>query len=604
MSYKSDTIDKYKQLQTSLEKLQKDVAADLEQIRKDKLEIQGIKQSIDTLIKEGYYLRDDKRIIISAPEIIIGNVGRDGTLLANGSKVVLRAQNIGLEGVGVDECSVGRVVTRASNIANIAVDPGIDGGENVVRANSSIVNMARKVVLQSEDAEGVFLSPSSAAGTGISIISDTNIDVNALAKCESHKDVIKDMTTTLKEEKTALSKECSAFKTEIKDAISILDNIVMFGIAPITLTDLGQTLANQDMVEYQEDFEDTADQLYRSMSSFFAKASRLAEVNRQISSLEAAEKARSSKSSSFKTKNVQTHINLNSECIGLSSVDGDGNIRETPASKVTVNTRSFSVSTLDKDGKQIKDSGIKMLSNMVEISTVDPKITDKGAEYPALGDVKIVSKNIVMEAVDYKLEDKKTTEALLTKDGSISMRASTISGDTTSTDGKNEGMLSLNAKRVEIKSMDVDKDKRTDKSMTSAGVMLLNSEKMYVGGSGSDSEKENSKLLQLVSSEVGLFAKKTAEMQQGKALVQLVGDKLSVSGSEAAIYGKTKMQGEVTFSGKATGPSAEFKSVSVSTVFKGPSISDGMGVASGGSGGSLSAKLKQEQVAKAPETKK
>ncbi len=296
-------------------------------------------------------------------------------------------------------------------------------------------------------------------------------------------------------------------------------------------------------------------------------------------------------------------MNIVSEYISLDSRDGDGNIRETPSSAVTINAKSVSVTTQDKDQKQIVDSSIKMLSELIEVSTANPKVTDSSSEYPAEGGINIISRNISLEAVDYKLTDDKLEESLLTKNGAITMRASTILSDTTSTDGTNDGLLIMNSKRIEAKSMDVDKDSRKDKSMTKGGEMLLNAEKMYVGGSGASAESDNSTLLQLVSSEMGLFGSTTVELQQDKAIVQLTGGNFSASGGTTEIYGKTTMADEVTLKGALSGVTAEFKKVDVSTIFTGPSISDGMGVATASGGGSLSAKMKQAEISATPTIK-
>lgn len=600
MSYNSSTLDQYKDLQSSLEKLQHDVSSDLEKIRSEKMQIQSIKEEIENLVSDYYYLRDDNKIIISAPEIIIGNVGRDGTLMSTGSKITLRAENINIEGVGSDSISSGSVTTRAASIRNIAVDPGIDGLEEVVKQQSSIVNYAKSIALRSEDAKDMFVYSPDEYGIGVDISSETVINIESLVSCESSTKYVKDRISRLKSDKSSLTSDCNSLKSEISDLLGSMNDVVTYGITPITISPITTLIENQDLVMAQEEFDTYSKVLHETMGVYFEKLAQLAEVNRQITSLNDVSSDLSSLKSKIKTKDVNTQIYINSEFIGLSSVDGDGNIRETPSSSVSINAKSVSVTTQDKDQKQIVDSSINMLSQSVEISTANPKITDSNSEFPAEGDVKIVSKNIVLESVDYKETNNKIEESLLTKNGLISMRAANIKGDTTSTDGSNDGMLTLNAKRVEVKSMEVDKESRKDKNMTKGGLMLLNSEKMYVGGSGAAAESDNSTMLQLVSAEMGLFGSKTLELQQDKAVVQLASGKLSVSGSATAIYGKTTMEDDVTFSGKATGGSAKFKSVDVSTVFKGPSISDGIGAAPAGGGGSLTAKLKQDEIAAAP----
>jgi hypothetical protein len=120
--------------------------------------------------------------------------------------------------------------------------------------------------------------------------------------------------------------------------------------------------------------------------------------------------------------------------------------------------------------------------------------------------------------------------------------------------------------------------------------MTLVSEKMYVGAKSKDVK---SKKLQAVSEEMGLFADKTFEAQQGdgKAVVQLDGGKLAIGGDKNQISGDTEVKGEV----KA--PKATIDNLEAKSSFKSQNISDGMAVGGGG-GGSVSAKLKTEDAPK------
>ena len=68
-----DTV--FSEWKEALQNLQDSVSKDLEEIRKQKAEVQQIKMDIFNRLDEGKYFRDDKRIVISAPEIIIGDVG-------------------------------------------------------------------------------------------------------------------------------------------------------------------------------------------------------------------------------------------------------------------------------------------------------------------------------------------------------------------------------------------------------------------------------------------------------------------------------------------------------------------------------------------------
>jgi hypothetical protein len=123
--------------------------------------------------------------------------------------------------------------------------------------------------------------------------------------------------------------------------------------------------------------------------------------------------------------------------------------------------------------------------------------------------------------------------------------------------------------------------------------MLLLADKMMLG---SEKKDVKSKKFQIVTEELGLFADKTLEAQQGdkKAVLQLADGKAGLGSDGNTIYGDLELKGAVK------GPKGTFDSVEANTAFKSPNISDGMAAGGGGGGGSLSAKLSEED---APEKK-
>ena len=72
-----------------------------------------------------------------------------GMLYGDGGSITIRGQRVATEGVGEN----GVVSNRAATISQIAVDPGPDGIEEVVRNRSVIVNQAKNITIQSNGAE-------------------------------------------------------------------------------------------------------------------------------------------------------------------------------------------------------------------------------------------------------------------------------------------------------------------------------------------------------------------------------------------------------------------------------------------------------------------
>jgi len=195
-----------------------------------------------------------------------------------------------------------------------------------------------------------------------------------------------------------------------------------------------------------------------------------------------------------------------------------------------------------------------------------------------------------METLDYEVADGELKTKALTKDSKISVRSEKMNFLAADAEGKATGSITMNAKAVGVKSMDVDKEKLTDDKLAAGSTMTIVSEKMYVGAMSKDVK---SKKLQAVSEELGLFADKTFEAQQGeaKAVLQLADGNTALGGSKNQITGDTEVKGEV----KA--PKATIDNIEAKTSFKSQNISDGIAAGAGG-GGSVSAKLKVEDAPK------
>ena len=587
-------------LEAELAKLKNNVKKELEEIRQCKHEVQALKKDIQdgleqiTRLSCGKYIRDDYRIILSAPEIIIGDVDQDGVLNNMPSQVIVRSNRVRLEGTAD---MGGEVTTRASRIHFIAEDPGKDGGESVVMPVSEIVSQAKSVALRTEDTKGVFTTLPCATMHGIELDSETGILLSATESNKIKKDRLSHVGENLKANVAVLEDRAKECKNQVDSYMKEIG--VLMDFDNLTEDVITTRTSYQDIEELYDSFNSLSAALFSSMLGYSQVLSQLAEVNRQSACVEEMEKEVDKKKSTFKDKSTGNFIYLRSECIDALSVDGDGNIRENPEAGVSINAKHVSVGTFKADESLQEDSFINLSSRKVEISTINPKVerNDKGeiskGDYPAVGDVIIQSKNIQMETVDYEWKDKKLQEKALTKEGIIAMRTEKVDVSVTDTEGKATGQVEVNAKAVEVKSMDVDKEKRTDKSLAAGSTMLLLSEKMYVGAKDS---KTRSKQMQVASDKTGVFADTTLELQQDKAVVQLSGGNAAVGGGNLDLYGKTTLQGDVTAKGKVAGGDIEMKNMKVSSSFKSPCTSEGVAVPGAPATGKLSAKLKEEEL--------
>ena len=641
-----------------LEKFQKCVDQGVEEMHQQKEEVQQIKDDIFSRLDSGNIIRDDRRIVLSAPEIIIGDVDKSGTLTGEMGTVIVRGHHVALEGAGES----GSVVTRAPLIEQKAVNPGIDGRENVVGGTSQIVSQACSIMLHSSNATDAFSQvPADPGNGGISIHADSQLNIEAAVSAEQRKKQIENTLKVLDKQSGDLKSNMTAQKSAVDKFISEMVKLVEKE-EKLNETENYETFVNlSDIDALHDEMDELMPALLTSIQGFINTVSELAEVNRSKKALK-AEKDNIKTGDDFKKKSTGASMSIKAEAIDVATADGDGNLHTNGGAGISVRTPRMSMSMHDDEGALVEDGYFNVSAHDIDINTANPKTK----EWPVEGKVHIWSKDISLEAIDYKMNDKGVfMEKELTKDGKITLGAKTIevstanpkdverdekgkltkgeyTGDGELTlksksisvegldyevkdgkqkakaltkdskvtiraekqtiiaadgEGKATGSIAINAKAVSVKSMDVDKEKLTDKSLASGSTMTLVSEKMFVG---QKTKSEKSKKLQLVSEELGAFGDKTLEIQQGdgKALVQLSGGNASMGGSKSQIYGDTTITGKADIKGDVKAPKGTFDNLEAKTSFKSSNISDGFAIPGAPASGKLSAKLKTEDAPK------
>ena len=649
----------------TLSNFESSVEKDLKEIRQCKAEIQGMKVELINQMKKGHYLRDDNRLVLSAPEVIIGNVDESGKLLSGGY-VVMRGQKVGMQASGEG----GQIEMRASSIREIAEDPGIDGLEHVVGGVSEVVSQARNIIIQSDDAQGTFSAPTIPAnGCGVRIHADNSIVIDATATAESREKRLDSIIKNYETQKGNLKKLASEQKDSFGKLVKEMEDLLKQK-ENITKDDEEVRSGYQDLFEIDDQIESLSLSLSELVASYTQSLSLLAEVNRQIKCFK-DEKGKIKKGDDFKQNSTGTSVSIVSERINLASSDGEGNLRDNDGSGIGLLANDIFLRSVETDGKLKENGKLSIQAKTVEVTTAG---LDKAefedntgelntAEYVAEGDIILKSKNISLESMDYEVKEKKLQEKALTADGKISVRAKTVEVSTensanvevdeqgkltkanytsegdllvrsktvtvesidydlengerkekaltqggalairaekmdlsaTDTEGKATGNIDLNAKAISVKTMDVEKEKRTDDKLAAGSTVILVSEKMFVGAKSKDVK---SKKVQVVSEEVGAFADNTLEIQQGdgKSLVQLAGGNASVGGSKTQLFGDTTINGKTEIKGDVTAPKGTFDNLEAKTSFKSQNITDGIAVPAPAAGGSLSAKLKAEDA--------
>ncbi len=602
--------------------------------------------------QQGRIIHDDNRIVLSAPEIIIGDVNLGGIHNSKGgSKVIIRSNDVNLEGVG----NAGQLNMRAPIIRQTGENPGVDGNEHVVTSLSQIVSQAGNITIQSDtpDKDGAFPTPSIADVSGIRIKSDHAVDISAVTSKENRTQVYDNEIKKLEASKAYIDNEVKQTGKSFKTIRENLDKLLAQKekIAKGE-RDIRSTYADLD--ELNDQIELLSADLNQALYSYSNALSMQAE-NARLTTYFKGKKDKVDKidKEKFLKNSTNTSVSISSEKINMSSVDEDGNIRTNPAAGVAIETQVMKVEgPLDEQGSLLKDNLLDINMRTVTVATTstadverDEKSKVNKAQYKAEGDFIVKSKNITLETVDYEVADKKLKEKGLTADSKIKLRSKTIEVSTvnssdvevdeqgkltkatykaegdviinsktfalqateselsgsetketalsagskvairaekidfaaTDTEGKATGSIAVNAKDIAVKSMDVEKENRTDNKLAEGGTMLLISEKMTIGAKSKD-VKSKSVLAQ--SEEITLQADKTVDIQQGeaKAEMKLADSKATISADKAEITCETTIGANTEVKGTVKAPKGEFDNLKAKSSFNSPNISDGMGV--------------------------
>ncbi len=544
----------------TLSTFESSIEKDLKEIRQCKAEIQGMKVELINQMKRGYFLRDDNRLVLSAPEVIIGNVDETGRLLSGGY-VVVRGQKVGVQGSGEG----GQIEMRASSIREIAEDPGIDGLEHVVSGVSEVVSQARNIIIQSDDAQGAFSAPTiPASGCGVRIHADNSIEIGAIATAESREkrldNIIKDYEKQKGNLKELASHQKEAFTKLSKEIGELLEKK-----EKITKDDEEVRSGYQDLFEIDDQIESMSMSISEVVASYTQSLSLLAEVNRQLKCFK-DEKGRIKKGDDFKKNSTGTSVSIVSERISFASLDGEGNLRDNDGAGIGILANDITLRSVENDGKLKEKGKLSIQAKTVEVITAgrdkaefDDKTGELNtAEFAAEGDIILKSKNITLESMDYEIKEKKLQEKALTAEGKISVRAKTVEistensanvevdeeGKLTKANYTAEGDVIVRSKTVTVESTDTDLEngERKEKALTAEGVLSIRAEKMDLSATDTEGKATgsigiNAKAVSVKSMDVDKESRADNALAAGSTMV-LVSEKMFVGAMSKDIKSK------------------------------------------------------------------
>ena len=539
-----DILHELNEWKEQLDRLKESLAKELEDIQQCKADIAQLRTETADKYSSVHYIRDDRKLILSAPEIVIGNVNRHGMLLGNEASVTVRGHLLKLE-------SLDKLEQRAPQIHQIAEYPGIDGEESTLLPEKSEIVQAGRSILVKSLTEAKTICPGFDLTTkpGITLASEGGIAIDASLACKTEKEALDRAIAELETQKGQAQSQLNEIADQISNCFLNLKLAIKQPTFQVTMTDLLTRAAYMDLEELQKEFGLKSEEVYSLLSGYYHQLAVLARINIRLSELKKRKEAVGGREASFKDETTSSRVLIKSETIRLESRDGDNNVRTNDEAGVYVTAPHTIIAAQKDDLSSIEQGTIALRAETIDLNTQNTSMTDqeKGeGESKAEGQVNIISKEIRMEAVDEELKENKPTEKALTAESKIFMRAETIQVDSTDTEGKATGLIDLNAKNVRLKSMDVDKESRKESALAEGSQLQLLADSLYIGSAEDDTK---SKWAQVAADKVKLFGTTTAELQQDKdkGLVALDGGKVTVNGDEINLFGTLDSKGQSTF---------------------------------------------------------
>ena len=459
---------------TALGKFQASVASDLDEIRKQKAEIQQLKNDIFSQVAQGRVIRDDQRLVLSAPEIIIGNVDASGTLLSEGGAIVIRGQKVGLEGVGAS----GAVATKATTISQEAVDPGLDGIEDVVHSGSSIIQHAKRIAIQSNDCEddGFFIdSPRTTGAPGVRIHADQRVEIDSSVSSELYSDQVTNKLTSVTSAVTSLTSDAVSAMTTATTLIGEMEALLLLQ-DPLTVDEVVMRASMQELDSLTEQYNALLPSVCSAINRAIDAISRQAEATRKMTALQAKQLELTTSTGSFTDDPTGASLSITAEQMEFASIDGDGNIRSNPEAAIRLQTGKVDISCKKSDGSLIDESYVNIATHDVNISTINttPAESEDGdSTFETVGTVNITAKEVSVNALDSgddgmvqtadsRFSVRMQDNVILSFDnegnstGTFAVQTADMQFCSKDSEGNSSGSFNVNAKDFALQSVDKD----------------------------------------------------------------------------------------------------------------------------------------------------
>ena len=558
---------KYNDWLHTLQEYKESIHKDLTEMLRCKDEIQKMKKEFIEQYCDGLYLRDDKRIIISAPEIIIGNVYPDGTLMDSPdecTKVTVRTGCLHNE-------SKREIINKSPSIEHYCVSPGIDGNESRVTSLSSFLVHSESITLQSEKSEGTLAENALALATrgSIKILADENITMAAQPPMTNRKDTIDDQIRQRNEEKERLEHTVLPSMDKLKANLQSYD---------AAMDEKKQNKYIRDCADFQRVCRTKRDALGKDLVIFQNTVSKLAAIEYEIKHLNEQKKRIEQDMNRGYTP---SSIEIKSGSTSIRAIDADQKMCTYQGSGVSVISKFTNFKALDDEGGIIDGSLFNVNTQKIKLNTNNTK---KGAnpgalDIPAEGSINLCSKEIEMKSVDYERKDENAAITIksLTKGSCIKMLTENVTMQTNDEKGKATGKVRVNSKLIKLETNDINPDNGTIIGPSNEGRINMIAHTVAGGYPTSGKDADKSSLI-LGAGNVSVNGAKKTEIKQDndKAMLQMESGKSYLKSEQNEIIGKMIAHSRSSFKNLMTAEKAAVTQLEVKKHLRTPNMTEGL----------------------------
>lgn len=577
---------------------------ELAKVREAKVQLYELQRQLQEGAFRGRYERDEDTIIISAPNIIIGNVDKQGNLLDKQSRVIIRSNDIDLEGVGKSDGKIvsgGNVVTRARYVNVQTVDPGPDGRECVAFPDSTFSVQSASVSLMAEEIGdenneksekianngGVFTLKTECPVGTITLAAENNINVSSVKAKATEGTGLTTVIGNLNEKVTTAGTAVKDNITAIADAIKRLSTneddkeLSLIG----KLGEKAESFAlRSGLYKYDERSQvskEIALEMAQNISQCITNMSNKAEAKRIKDYLTIRNEKLKALNTEYDKKATGATVNINAENVNITTKGADGKVRTSEGNGVKIVSQNTEIISATS-GKTLEDSTFKLVAGKIDIDSSVYTYDDKGKLESSKAIQYVGHINLNAFQINTSSQDRNYKENTVTNTefGGIYFNTNEAIFDMHGADGRARGQFIVNGKSIYLcpdKLKEINSNSDKNYTIDEDGKVQIFARQIDLGSFDQNTDVCDS--LNLRGKKI--FVDTTDEIQLWSDLsnISLWPKKihanctnLELNGQNVAITGYS----DVTVNGELTAGDVKVANINISGALEGVNIKDGI----------------------------